>query len=199
MPRPSPGQEPRVSKIEDVVSPQIRSPYIMIFNMHDNEFVDDVHASMHEDCVGISVNGKIYNADDTEAMDNIYNKPISFICEEGASLVIYKSQSPCIVYTYDSEAVIRTTRSIFHAGYAFDWITNIQGKVKGMLEYYKQVKQSGEDKKTLAEYQKVVDEEITDYYKYLKQTGVPPSDSYLTQWLEEFQDQYTEVSYFLLA
>lgn len=171
----------------------------MIFNLHDNEFVDDVHAAMDDDCIGIWVNGDTFNADDMEAMDGIYNKPTSFICEEGASLIIYKSESPCIVYTYDSEMISRTTRNIFHIGYAYDWMSKIQEKMRGMLHYYKQVKQSGEDKKTLAQYQKVIDQEITNYYRYLEQTGVHPSESNLTHWLEQHDDDYTEVSYFLMA
>ena len=87
----------------------------------------------------------------------------------------------------------------FDSIYANECIDSIIKNSKRMLDLYRQMQHTAEDKATIAELYTSVRKAISKYYEYLEKTGVPVEKSYLTHWLDqwEFHDHFEEIHGFL--
>lgn len=71
--------------------------------------------------------------------------------------------------------------------YANERIDFIKQTSATMIDLYKKLENthSSEDMIALKELYSSVCSYISDYYKYLEETGIPAEESYLTKWLDE--------------
>ena len=86
-----------------------------------------------------------------------------------------------------SHIVVPSNMPSFDLTYANEQIDSITQTSVKMFDFYKSLQDqpSAEDIHILTELYSSVQSAITDYYTYLKKTGVRPEESYLTKWLDE--------------
>jgi len=91
--------------------------------------------------------------------------------------------------------------SSFNIDYANERIDYITQTFKTMVDLYKQSKDtsSAEDIANLIVLHTSVHTEISNYYRYLRETGISAEESYLTKWILawEYYEYSDEIEHFL--